>query len=70
MLLNRGLQQYEITANWDDIGIPPKSAVQARDLWQVLLDLDTFNSIQFMLFCLITLLFGNAAQDIEETFCG
>ncbi|XP_004492578.1 alpha-galactosidase 1 [Cicer arietinum] len=35
VLLNRGPQQHlAITANWDDIGIPPKSVVQARDLWE------------------------------------
>ncbi|KAG5608609.1 hypothetical protein H5410_019890 [Solanum commersonii] len=34
VLLNRGPQRYEITANWDDIGIPPNSVVIARDLWE------------------------------------
>jgi len=37
VLLNRGPQRYEITANWDDIGIPPNSVVIARDLWEVCL---------------------------------
>ena len=35
VLLNRGLLPNAITANWDDIGIPPKSIVEARDVWQV-----------------------------------
>ncbi|XP_070027945.1 alpha-galactosidase 1 [Nicotiana sylvestris] len=34
VLLNRGPQKYEITAHWDDIGIPPNSVVEARDLWE------------------------------------
>ncbi|GAU41021.1 hypothetical protein TSUD_178610 [Trifolium subterraneum] len=35
VLLNRGPQQsLAITANWDDIGIPPKTVVEARDLWE------------------------------------
>ncbi|WJX76890.1 Alpha-galactosidase 1 [Trifolium repens] len=35
VLLNRGPQQsLPITANWDDIGIPPKTVVEARDLWE------------------------------------
>ncbi|XP_042011326.1 alpha-galactosidase 1-like [Salvia splendens] len=35
VLLNRGPQQHrEMTARWDDIGIPPGSTVMARDLWQ------------------------------------
>lgn len=35
VLLNRGPIRYSITAQWDDLGIPPKTLVQARDLWQV-----------------------------------
>lgn len=35
VLLNRGPQKSEITANWDDIGIPPNSVAEARDLWEV-----------------------------------
>lgn len=35
MLLNKGAQRMAMTANWDDIGIPPKSVVEARDLWEV-----------------------------------
>lgn len=35
VLLNRGPWRNVITANWDDIGIPPESVVQARDLWEV-----------------------------------
>ena len=35
VLLNRGPQRYAITAQWDDIGIPPESVVEARDLWEV-----------------------------------
>ncbi|GMN52681.1 hypothetical protein TIFTF001_021818 [Ficus carica] len=34
VLLNRGPWRNVITANWDDIGIPPESVVQARDLWE------------------------------------
>ncbi|CAH9056936.1 unnamed protein product [Cuscuta epithymum] len=34
VLLNRGPIRYEITAEWDDIGIPLKSTVIARDLWE------------------------------------
>ncbi|KAM7279582.1 hypothetical protein ACFE04_006716 [Oxalis oulophora] len=32
ILLNRNSLRYSITANWDDIGIPKKSVVEARDL--------------------------------------
>ncbi|GAU41022.1 hypothetical protein TSUD_178620 [Trifolium subterraneum] len=34
VLLNRGPRRMAITANWDDIDIPPKSVVEARDLWE------------------------------------
>lgn len=34
VLLNKGPQKINVTANWDDIGIPPKTVVQARDLWE------------------------------------
>ncbi|KAG8656654.1 hypothetical protein MANES_04G160300v8 [Manihot esculenta] len=34
LLLNRGPWRGSITANWDDIGIPPQSSVQARDVWK------------------------------------
>ncbi|XP_044494456.1 alpha-galactosidase 1-like isoform X2 [Mangifera indica] len=34
LLVNRGPIRYSITANWDDIGIPEKSVVEARDLWE------------------------------------
>ncbi|KAG2404496.1 Alpha-galactosidase 1 [Vigna angularis] len=34
VLLNRGPWNISITAYWDDIGIPSKSAVEARDLWE------------------------------------
>ncbi|PIN24325.1 Alpha-D-galactosidase (melibiase) [Handroanthus impetiginosus] len=34
VLLNRGPVRYSITAEWDDIGIPPSSSVVARDLWE------------------------------------
>lgn len=33
MLFNRGPRIYNITVNWDDIGIPPNSVVNVRDLW-------------------------------------
>ncbi|KAF1897547.1 hypothetical protein Lal_00036989 [Lupinus albus] len=34
VLLNRGPFRNSITANWDDIDIPTKSVVEARDLWE------------------------------------
>ncbi|KAF8376927.1 hypothetical protein HHK36_030298 [Tetracentron sinense] len=34
LLLNRGSWRSAITANWDDIGIPPNSVVKARDVWE------------------------------------
>ncbi|KAL9257272.1 Alpha-galactosidase 1-like protein [Drosera capensis] len=34
LLVNRGPGPEPITANWDDIGIPPKSVVTARDIWR------------------------------------
>lgn len=34
LLVNRGPQRYSITADWDDLAIPPKSVVEARDLWE------------------------------------
>ncbi|XP_019163149.1 PREDICTED: alpha-galactosidase 1-like [Ipomoea nil] len=34
VLLNRGPLRYEITAEWDDIGIPLKTTAIARDLWE------------------------------------
>ncbi|XP_019235682.1 PREDICTED: alpha-galactosidase 1-like [Nicotiana attenuata] len=34
LLLNRGSTKLEITALWEDIGIPPNSVVEARDLWE------------------------------------
>ncbi|URE33394.1 alpha-galactosidase [Musa troglodytarum] len=34
VLLNRSLEFRIITAQWDDIGIPPKTVVEARDLWK------------------------------------
>ncbi|KAL0446662.1 UNVERIFIED_CONTAM: Alpha-galactosidase 1 [Sesamum latifolium] len=34
ILLNRGPGRTALTAYWDDIGIPPKSTVIARDLWE------------------------------------
>ncbi|KAH7851273.1 hypothetical protein Vadar_009357 [Vaccinium darrowii] len=34
VLLNRGPSRNPITAQWDDIGIPPNSVVEARDLWE------------------------------------
>jgi hypothetical protein len=35
LLVNRGPRRLPITALWDDIGIPPNSVVEARDLWEV-----------------------------------
>ena len=37
LLFNRGSGPALVTAHWDDIGIPPNSVVEARDLWEVLL---------------------------------
>lgn len=34
VLLNRGPVRYSTTARWDDIGLDPKTVVQARDLWE------------------------------------
>ncbi|KAF4361105.1 hypothetical protein F8388_021053 [Cannabis sativa] len=34
VLLNRGPQPNSITAQWDDIGIPLQSVVEARDVWE------------------------------------
>ncbi|URE33383.1 alpha-galactosidase [Musa troglodytarum] len=34
ILLNRSPEFRIITAQWDDIGIPPKTVVEARDLWK------------------------------------
>lgn len=36
LLVNRGPWRVSITAHWDDIGIPPDSFAEARDLWEVL----------------------------------
>jgi alpha-galactosidase len=36
LLVNRGPGRVSITAYWDDIGIPPNSVAEARDLWEVL----------------------------------
>ncbi|XP_010248383.1 PREDICTED: alpha-galactosidase 1-like [Nelumbo nucifera] len=34
LLVNRGPWKYPVTAHWDDIGIPPNTVVEARDLWE------------------------------------
>ncbi|XVF67071.1 hypothetical protein PTKIN_Ptkin10aG0091300 [Pterospermum kingtungense] len=34
ILVNRGSVRTSVTAYWDDIGLSPKSVVQARDLWE------------------------------------
>ncbi|KAL4354473.1 hypothetical protein GQ457_06G003870 [Hibiscus cannabinus] len=34
VLLNRGPVRYSATARWDDIGLDPKTVVEARDLWE------------------------------------
>ncbi|GMJ03416.1 alpha-galactosidase 1 [Hibiscus trionum] len=34
VLLNRGPVRYSTTARWDDIGLDPKTVVEARDLWE------------------------------------
>lgn len=35
VLLNRSINPVNITAHWDDIGLPPNTKVIARDLWKV-----------------------------------
>ncbi len=34
LLLNRGPIRYSLTAQWDDLRIPPNTIVEARDLWE------------------------------------
>lgn len=34
VLLNRGPRRYSITAEWDDLGIPLNTVVEARDVWE------------------------------------
>ncbi|XP_077240163.1 alpha-galactosidase 1-like isoform X1 [Tasmannia lanceolata] len=34
LLVNRSRIESQITANWDDIGLPPHTVVKARDLWR------------------------------------
>ncbi|KAL5982977.1 hypothetical protein ACLOJK_017057 [Asimina triloba] len=34
LLVNRGPWPNPITANWDDIGLPPDTVVKVRDLWE------------------------------------
>ncbi|XP_042962153.1 alpha-galactosidase 1 isoform X3 [Carya illinoinensis] len=34
LLVNRGPRRISITAHWDDIGIPPNSVAEARDIWE------------------------------------
>nr|AAP04002.1 alpha-galactosidase [Carica papaya] len=34
LLVNRGPLRRAITANWDDLAIPPNTYVEARDLWE------------------------------------
>ncbi|KAL7180707.1 hypothetical protein ACSBR1_039717 [Camellia fascicularis] len=34
LLLNRGPIRYSMTAQWDDMRIPPNTIVEARDLWE------------------------------------
>ncbi|XP_072962854.1 alpha-galactosidase 1-like [Typha angustifolia] len=34
VLLNRSLRESPITAHWDDIGVPPETVVEVRDLWK------------------------------------
>ncbi|ERN10222.1 hypothetical protein AMTR_s00171p00050000 [Amborella trichopoda] len=35
VLLNRGPRDYEIIAEWDDIGLPSTATAKVRDLWKV-----------------------------------
>ena len=37
VLLNRATVPHSITGNWDDIGIPETSVIEARDVWEVIL---------------------------------
>ncbi|KAK7829689.1 alpha-galactosidase 1 [Quercus suber] len=34
VLLNRAAVPHSITGNWDDIGIPENSVIEARDVWE------------------------------------
>lgn len=34
VLLNRGPWRVSLTANWEDIGLPPNTVVEARDVWR------------------------------------
>ncbi|CAL9108041.1 unnamed protein product, partial [Musa acuminata var. zebrina] len=34
VLLNRSPEFRTITAQWDDIGLPPNTVVEVRDLWK------------------------------------
>uniref|UniRef100_A0A804JJI8 alpha-galactosidase n=1 Tax=Musa acuminata subsp. malaccensis TaxID=214687 RepID=A0A804JJI8_MUSAM len=34
VLLNRSLEFRIITAQWDDIGLPPNTVVEVKDLWK------------------------------------
>ena len=37
VLLSRATVPHSITGNWDDIGIPENSVIEARDVWEVIL---------------------------------
>ena len=37
VLLNRATVPHSITGNWDDIGIPESSVIEARNVWEVIL---------------------------------
>ncbi|KAF8009637.1 hypothetical protein BT93_J0599 [Corymbia citriodora subsp. variegata] len=34
LLVNRGMYRYTVIAHWDDIGLPPITVAEARDLWE------------------------------------
>ncbi|WVZ07569.1 hypothetical protein V8G54_020915 [Vigna mungo] len=57
VLLNRGPWNISITAYWDDIGIPSKSAVEARDLWESCMHafvfIGTTDAVTYLLQCML-----------------
>lgn len=55
VLVNRGPTPYLVTANWDDIGIPLGSVVEARDLWEVLIiNISSYATKVFNYMCIVS----------------
>ena len=48
VLLNRATVPHSITGNWDDIGIPENSVIEARDVWEVILIRLLFTTLTFL----------------------